>query len=809
MSVSVLDFTLGLRMLRRYPGITAIGTVAMAVAIALAMLYVEGLTKALHPTLPVANADRIVTVRYWDIGKRTIEARSLHDFAMSRTTVKTIEQFGAALVFTRNLATEDHQVEPVRGAEVTANAFTLMGMAPLVGRTLTARDEQRAEPLAVMIGEQLWTTRFARDPSAVGRSVKVGTADATIVGVMPERFRFPVNEHLWLPLRTDGSLLAPRTGPPVTLFGRLAPGVSQRQAQAELDGITAGLAAANREAYKNLQPWVVAYGTPPLEGDTPMIKNVLYAANTFFLLLLGVICTNVATLVFARTATRGWEVAVRNALGASRGRVIAQLFAEALVLAAVAAVLAIGVAKLALRWGVRDVGRDLLPFWITDSLSPTTLLYAGLLTVVAAVIVGVLPALRVTRVNVQDGLRREQAASANLRFGGVWTTVIVLQVAITVASIPLAAVLVIASNRFSQRAEGVGADRYLTAAVAFQRQELEADAAAAAARDRASLAELERRLRAEPGVEQVAFADRLPVMDTSKYSIEVDTTTGAPTTGLRWSTLAHVSPGFFDAFGSAVVAGRNFSPVDLERGNVLIVNQSFARLVFGDRNPLGQRIRIAHGEDGALADDGWYEVVGMVKDIGWQMPEPSEQSAMYHPALLQSDTNVSVAVQVHDPMGFAPRLRVLANAVDPEMQLTDVQRLTDVGGRGAMLTWTVTYVAGVVSFLVLLLSASGIHALMSFIVARRTREIGIRVALGAPPLRIVSGIFMPAFLQVALGILAGSIVVALKIDFGSMTQVLMLAGADVIMLTAGLVACTLPLRRALGINPTAALRAEA
>jgi predicted permease len=809
MNVSALDFKLGLRLLRRYPGITAIGTVAMAVAIALGMLYFEGLTKGLHPTLPVANGDRIVTVRYWDIGKRTVEERSLHDFAMSRTTVKTIEQFGAALVFTRNLVTEDRQVEPVRGAEVTANAFTLIGMTPLVGRTLTARDEQPAEPLAVVIGERLWMTRFARDPSAVGRSVKVGTADATIVGVMPERFGFPVNQHLWLPLRTDGSLLAPRTGPPVTLFGRLAPGVSQQQAQAELDGITAGLAAANREAYKNLQPWVVAYGAPPLEGDTPMIKNVLYAANTFFLLLLGVICTNVATLVFARTATRGWEVAVRNALGASRGRIVAQLFAEALVLTALAAGLGTALAKLALRWGVRDIGRDVLPFWITDSLSTTTLLYAGLLTLVAAVIVGVLPALRVTRLNVQDGLRREQAAGASLRFGAVWTTVIVVQVAITVAMLPLAAVGVMASNRFQQRAEGVGADRYLTAVVAFERQDQEADAATRAARGRASLAELERRLRAEPGVEQVAFADRLPVMDTSKYSIELDTATGAPTTGLRWSTFAHVSPGFFAAFGSPVVAGRNFSPVDLEHGNVLIVNQSFTRLVFGDRNPVGQRIRIAHGEDGAVADDGWYEVVGMVRDVGWQMPEPSEQAAMYHPALLQPGTNVSVAVQVHDPMGFAPRLRVLANGVDPEMQLTDVQRLTDVGGRGAMLTWTVTYVAGVVSFLVLLLSASGIHALMSFIVARRTREIGIRVALGAPPLRIVSGIFMRAFLQVALGILAGSIVVALKIDFGSVTQVLMLAGADAIMLTAGLVACTLPLRRALRINPTVALRAEA
>ena len=809
MTLSTLDFVLGWRMLRRYPGITAIGTLAMAVAIALGMLYFEGLSKGFHPTLPVADGDRIVTVRYWDVGKRTLEERSLHDFALSRPTVKTIELFGAAQVFTRNLATADHQVEPVRGAEVTANAFRLMGTMPLAGRTLTARDEQPGEPLAVVIGERIWTTRFGRDPSAVGQPVTVGTADATIVGVMPDGFGFPVNQHLWLPLRTDGSLLAPRTGPPVTLFGRLAPAASRQQAQAELIGITARLAAANPKAYENLQPWVVPYGAPPLEGDTPIIANVLYGANTFFLLVLGVICTNVATLIFARTATRGWEVAVRNALGASRGRIVAQLFAEALVLTALAAGLGTLLARLALRWGLSVAG-DLLPFWITDSLSATTLLYAGLLTVMAAVIVGILPALRVTRLNVQDGLRREQAAGASLRFGGVWTTVIIVQVAITVAMLPLASVLVMASNRFQQRADAVGAERYLAAAITFERQSDAADATTTVARGRASLAEFERRLRAEPGVEQVAFGDRLPVMDTSKAGIEVDTATGAPSTGLRVSTLSHVSPGFFPAFGGAVVAGRTFSPADVERGKVLIVNQSFTRLVLGDRNPVGQRIRIAHSEeDGVTADDGWYEIIGMVRDIGWQMPEPSEQAAMYHPAILQPGTSVSVAVQVQDPSAFAPRLRVLANAVDPEMQLTDVQRLTDVGGRGAALTWTVTYVAGTVSFLVLLLSASGIHALMSLIVTRRTREIGIRVALGSPPPRIVSGIFLRAFLQIGLGIVGGTVLVALKIDFGSATQVLLLAGADAIMLVAGLVACALPLRRALSVDPTVALKAEA
>jgi putative ABC transport system permease protein len=810
MTMSALDFKLGLRMLRRYPGITVIGTVAMAVAISLGTLYFEALHKGLYPTLPAPAADRIVAVRYWDLTKRAVEDRSLHDFSIARANVKTFRPFGAAVAFSRNLVTADHRVEPVRGAEVTANAFTVMGMTPLLGRTLTARDEQPAEPLAVVIGEQLWRTRFERDPSVVGRSVTVGTADATIVGVMPERFGFPFNQRLWLPLRTDGSLLAPRTGPPVTIFGRLAPGATLRQAEAELQGITAGQAATAPDSYKNLQPRVVGYGTPPLEGDTPVINNVLYAANGFFLLVLGVICTNVATLVFARTATRGWEVAVRTALGASRRHVIGQLFTEALVLAAVAAVLGIAVATLALRWGVRVIGADLLPFWITDSLSPLTLLYAGLLTLVAAVMVGVLPALRVlTRLNVQDALRREQAAGASLTFGGVWTTVIAAQVAITVALIPLAPALVAASNRFGQRADAVGGDRYLSATVAFDRQEPQADSAALA-RERQSVAELEQRLRAEPGVEQVAFADRLPVSDTSKCRVEVDTATGAPATGLRVSTLAHVSSGFFAAFGSTVVAGRNFSPLDVERGDVVIVNQSFTHLVLGDRNPVGQRIGITHSdEEGVVADDGWYEVVGMVRDVGWQMPEPSEQAAIYHPSLLQPGTNLSVAARVSDPIGFAPRLRVLANAVDPEMQLTDVRRLSEVGGRGATLTWTATYMAGSVSFLVLLLSASGIHALMSFIVARRTREIGIRLALGSPPGRIVSGIFMRAFLQIAAGVLVGSAVAAQKIDFSVPTQVLYLIGADAVMLIAGLFACALPLRRALSINPTEALRAEA
>jgi putative ABC transport system permease protein len=809
LGVSRLDFTVGVRMLARYPGLTLVGTLAIAVAIALGTIYFEALNKWQNPRLPIRDADRVISIRNWDVNKFAPEGRSLHDFAIWRKQVKTVHHLGAAIPFVRNLTTEDGRVEPVRGAEITASAFRLLGTAPLLGRTLTEQDERPAEPPVVVIGHTLWKTRFASDPGVLGRTVKLGTATATIVGVMPEGFGFPVSQRIWTPLRADGSAMAPRTGPAVSIFGRLAPGASIDDARAELSVVGARLTAANPQTHKHLRPRVTTYAKPPAEGGQAlMIRNVLYAVNGIFLMLLTIVCANVAALVFARTATRGWEITVRTALGASRGRIIAQLFIEALVLAGLAAVLGLVVAKLALRWGVSLLASsDGMPFWIDASLSPTTVLYTALLTLCGAAIVGILPALRVTRINVQDALRSESAARSGLRFGGFWTTVIVVQVALTVALLPLAAGGVFESNRFRQRAEGIGAERYMTASVDMDHEDHAIDSAAFAVRARLSFDELERRLGAEPGVEHVTFADRLPVMDQFKYRIDVDTLSGAPATGLRTSTLVHVSRGFFAAFGTSVVAGRDFGPVDFETGRVMIVNESFARHVLGQRNPIGQRIRIVSGEDDRAAGEAWYEVVGMVRDFGWQLPLPHEQSAMYRPRLSTPGMDVSLAVRARDPEGFATRLRAIAAEVDPTIRLTDVQPLAQVGGGEAKMNWTLTWVAWLISFVVLLLSATGIHSLMSFTVTRRTREIGIRAALGASQGRIVAGIFSRAFLQISAGVLAGSGLAALM-GLGSMRQMLLLLAADGIMLVVGLTACAVPLRRALRIDPTEALRAE-
>jgi putative ABC transport system permease protein len=802
-----LDFKVGFRMLARYPGLTIVGTVAIAVAIALGSLYFEAVNKWNNPKLPIRDADRVVTIRNWDAGEVAVEPRSLFDASVWRGQAKTITDLGAAIVFERNLQTDDQRIEAVRGAEISASAFAIMGTPPLRGRILTTQDEQRAAPPVVVISHALWNARFANDPDIVGKTVKLGTVNTTIVGVMPEGFAFPANERIWMPLRVDGSVLAPRTGPGVQFFGRLAPGASMKEAQAELDLIGARLAATYPETHKNLRPRVTSFAKPlTVGGQALIIRNVLYLVNGVFLALLAIMCTNVATLVFARTATRNWEISVRNALGASRGRIISQLFIEALVLAGGAAVLGLIVARIVMSVGLSQLaGSDALPFWIDASLSWRTVLYAGLLTVLGAMIIGVLPALRITRTSLHDAMR-SQSSGAGMKFGAFWTTVIVIQVAITVAFIPIAAGGAFESNRFRQRAEGIGAERFIIADVDMDREDHVADSGAFAGRARQRIEEFEQRLAAEPGVEHVAFADRLPVEDQFKYGIEVDTTS-APSTGLRTSTLVHVSRGFFGAFGTSVVAGRDFQPVDFENGRVMIVNQSFARHVFEGRNAIGQRIRITEGEVDAVGGDDWYEVVGVVRDFGWQLPRPHEQSAMYLPSLSLVGRAGQIAVRVRNPENFADRMRTLAAEVDPTIRLTEVKPLASAGGGEAQSNWVLTSVVAFVSFIVLLLSATGIHSLMSFTVARRTREIGIRAALGARPASIVAGIFGRALLQVSAGLVAGSALVAF-IGLGSTREVLILLASDAIMLIAGITACAVPLRRALRIDPTEALRAE-
>ena len=430
-----LDLKLGGRMLVKYPGLTVVGGLAMAFAICVGTVIFQVLALFLSPSLPLPAGERIVHILNWDVATNDDEPRALYDFVVWRDTLRSVTELGAWRDVTRNLIVAGGDARPVAVAEITASGFRVAGAAPLMGRVLVEADEQTAAPLVAVIGYEVWRTRFASDPSVLGRSVQLGNEHATVVGVMREGFEFPVAHDVWTPLRAEMLNQAPRSGPGVTIFGVLAPGATLETAQAELTTVGRSAAIEQRATHEHLQPRVQSYAKlffPPPSGED---IGILFSIYVFAVMLVVLVCSNVALLMFARAATRENELVMRSALGANRNRIVMQMFVEALVLGGVAAVVGLVAADVALRnWGMEflevNIGR--LPFWFDLRVSPGTVLYALGLTVLGSAIAGVLPALKVTR-GMGSRMKQAAAGAGGLQFGGVWTAVIVAQVAVTVA----------------------------------------------------------------------------------------------------------------------------------------------------------------------------------------------------------------------------------------------------------------------------------------------------------------------------------------------------------------------------------------
>ncbi len=404
-----IDLKLGSRMLAKYPGLTIVAVFALSLAIGAGAGYLEFVNDLMHGKLPLAEGHRIVGIQNWDQQTGRPDHRATADFVAWRGTLHSFEDLAAYRQLDRNLMTGDGRVEPVRGVAISAAAFRIARVPPLLGRTLVADDERLGAAPVAVIGYDVWMQRFDGDKSAIGRTVRLGNDVYTVVGVMPAGFGLPVSHGLWVPLALNAPSYARRDGPPLRIFARLAPGVELSTAQAELTSMALRNATEFPETDRHIRPIVKPYVESlwaALE-DSKMQTLVFYSANVLFLGLLVLCGANVATLVFARTVSRDAEISIRTALGASRARIAGQFFAEALVLCAIAMACGLAFAKLALQWVKHTVtvaqGRPMM-FWWNDDLSLVTLVYAAVLAIVAALIVGVTPALKATGRRVQDRL---------------------------------------------------------------------------------------------------------------------------------------------------------------------------------------------------------------------------------------------------------------------------------------------------------------------------------------------------------------------------------------------------------------------
>lgn len=820
------DVKLGVRMTAKYPGLTVVAVLALSLAIGAGATYREFVSDVFRPALPLAGGERVVGVRVWDASTGRVEKRIVAQFVSWRDEFTSLDAIGACRELVRNLITPDGRSEIVQSVAISATAFAMAQVPPILGRPLVPEDEAAGAAPVAVIGHDLWQARFAGDPGIVGRDIRLGRASYTVVGVMPAGFGFPVNHSLWIPLGTVGDA-SRRDGPEIVIFGRLAGGVSLAQAQAELDALAARAAAAFPETDRHLRPVVQPYIESLLSDgpDSQFEQVILYSINLFFIGLLAVCGANIATLVFARTATRGAEISVRTALGASRARIAGQLFAEALVLCAVAAALGLTVASASLRWVKNTfVSVQATPamFWWDDQLSVETWLYAAVLALMSAAIIGVVPALKATGPGVQDQLKRA-AGGSGLAFGGVWTGVIVAQVSITVVFVAIAGTLgwSLYTRPGNLRETSFAASQFLYTRVQIDDAPVGSQFDDARTngefqrRYRASYEALERRLAAEPGVVGVSYATRLPGTTQGEWRIQVQGMAAheGPDAGAFVRTTV-VGPSLFETLGAPIVAGRGFHAADAAPDrHVAIVDQAFVTHVLGGQDAIGRHVRKA-AEGGEAGP--WLQIVGVVRDMSVADKKTGDDAVLYRVASPGAAYALQMAVRVQgDPALLAPRLRGIAASVDPSLRLSEPRTIAESGREDRMAISFFTRIIAGIGAVALLLSTAGVYALMSFTVARRTTEIGIRVALGASRARIFSATFLRALAQVALGVLAGLLpagvivgTVAPEMTDGAGRTLALAActGVTIFMAVVTIAACAVPIHRALSIQPTQVLK---
>ena len=819
----VLDAKLGLRMLRRSWGLTLAGGLAMTIVITIAAVVFVFLDEFMGRTAPpLVEGERVVALQSWDAEAHRRLETDRRDLERWGATLRSVEDLGGFQTVERRLIVDGRTAEWVRVAEITASGFRLARVPPFLGRWIADADEQVAAVPVVVIGYDVWQSRFAANRSVVGQTVRLGEIPHTVIGVMPEGFAFPVNHRYWTPLQSDfvGSL---KSAPEGAVFARLASGISLDGAQAELT--TVGLlppAAPTRGGATNamtdarrprIVPYTFAFTDDVERGELAWQQRIILLLIS---LLLVPPCLNIAILIYARTVTRQEEFAARFALGASRGRIVVQLCVEVLVLSTVAGATALILTRPILAQ-IGEVIRQFpalggaLPFWVDFEFSWRAALFVAGLSVLAALIAGLLPALQATG-RVMPSALRSLASRTGIPLGATWTALIVAQVGLALAALPSTVELAWGHLRPAVVGPGFPAGEFLTARLSVDAQSVpaaESERTAFAARVRSLQADVVRNIEAEFGPSAVTFAAALPGAEPLTFMEIEEGTAGGP--GVRRYVRANqVDRAFFEVFDLSTVAGRTFDGRDFAVAATAVVDQTFVRQVIGDGIAIGRRVRPVPAPG---ADQGpWYEIVGIVAD----RPANTSQGRLYVPALPGARGPVNeIQLAVHagaDPAAMSRRLQEIGANLDPALRLGNVRRLDEVYGETQMSSNLTSYALAVVTLSVLVLSAAGLYALMSFTVTRRRREIGIRTALGARPVRLLASIFARTFWQIAAGLVVGITVALLlhrwlniEVEGGWHIPGILPAAAIFVMII-GLLSAAGPARRAMRVDPTEAMR---
>ncbi len=801
----VRELRFALRGLRNQPGLSFIAVVALGLGIGFTAVMFSILYGALYRGLPFPDGDRIHVV----VGRNPEEGiqqsnLSIHDYRDIQEQQDVFEELAAYYGGTANL-TVGERPERHDGAFMTASAFRVVGVQPFLGRVFTEDEERPGAPQVVILGHQLWRDRFGSDPGVLGRQVKVNGEEATVIGVMPEGFRFPQSEELWVPLRVDPLALPRGQGSYVSPFGKLKPGVTTEEAQTQLSAVAQRLAEAYPETNHGLDAVVIGFTERAMGGDA---KAIFFSMMGTVLLVLVVASVNVANLLLARAAGRTKELAIRSAMGASRSRVFLHLFAEASVLAVAGAVVGSAVAKVGLDLFTRLVEFTQPPFWMAFTVDGPILLFIAGLTALAALVAGLIPGLKVSGARTHELLKDESRGSSSLRIGRLSRFLVMGEVAMSVGLLVTAGLMVKGMIRLRTLDYGFERQAVLTARMGLFPAEFPE------VRDRRLFfQELADRLQARPEIAHAGLTTNLPGFGANTTRFAVSGTAYVADADYPRARTAFITPGLFETFGVEPLQGRTFNRGDDAEGlPVAVVNQGFADRFFPGEDPLGRQIRLGAAE----SEEPWLTIVGVVPDLRMQGVANSDPvtQGIYLP-LAQGDAQfISITARGRgDPMGLASLLREEVMALSPDTPLywvrTQERALAEEN-------WVVDIFGGLFAIFglgALFLAAVGLYGVMAFSVKQRTQEVGIRMALGARAEDVLGMVLRQGVGQMGVGLVVGLGLGALLSR--GMREIFVLVdpwdpsvfGAiAVALLATGVLASYVPARRATRVSPVEALR---
>lgn len=804
------DIRYGARTLGKSPGFAVTAVLTMALGIGVTTAIFSTCDALLWKPVPLPHLESLVSVvqadpedsNHWNAATPA----DIEDIRRGATSLAGITSWQTGLA---NLAGSRAEPDRVSQALVSANFFEVTGMQPARGRGFQPGEDQPGHDQEVILSDGLWRRRFGADPGILGQSIHLDDQSYTVVGVMPEKFDFPVATQVWTPMALTPAQLGSRQAQSLTSLARLKPGRTPKQAESEISGIAARLEKLYPDSNKN-RSFLVWPALKFLVGYETHQYLVMLLGSVLFVLLIA--CVNVANLQFARATGRSREIAVRRALGAGRGRIVTQFLTENVLLSIAGA----GVGLVVAKWGIRMMQAGMPPEvrqyiigWNDMALDGRALLFTMAAAIGAGILAGLSPAWQCSHPNLTDELKEGGRGSSKGKARQRLRNILVAaEVALAVVLLVGASLMVRGFRSMVESGQTIQPATLLTMRLAITDVKY---------REKSQVAAFYRqvleRVHAIPGVQMATAVSAVPYSDHSNgRSFTIEGTVAEP--GNQPNAMYQVaSPEYFPTLKIPLRAGRFLNASDgPDAPKVVVISERLAQRWWKNESPLGRRIKIGNAD----SNTPWMTIVGVVADIIHNPYDRSPRRALYVPyqqfPALWMDIGVRTA---GDPLNVALAVIGAIRSVDSEQPVTDIYTMDRlIHNRAIGLNYMATLM-GIFGGIALLLSAIGVYGVMAYVVSEQTHEIGIRMALGAPRVSVLATIFRRGMITAGSGLLVG-----LPIAFGfsrlmsslvfgvTATDPATFIGIPTMLLAAASLAIYLPARRAMTIDPIAALRHE-